>query len=154
MEQTFVLIKPDAVQRGLVGKILERLERKGLKLIGAKMIQMDGKILDEHYAHLKDKPFFAGTKKFMKSAPVIASVWEGKEAVDVVRLVCGVTNSRRAQPGTVRGDFSISIQANVIHASDSMEAAKAEIKRFFKKEELHAYRQSQEAFLYSDDEKD
>ncbi len=154
MEQTFVLIKPDAVQRGLVGVLLHRLERKGLKLVGAKFIQLSDGLLDEHYAHLKDKPFFAGTKKFMKSAPCLASVWEGKEAVEVVRQTCGVTNSRKALPGTVRGDFGISIQANLIHASDSLETAKNEVKRFFKKEELLAYKLASELFLYSQDELD
>lgn len=152
MEQTFVLIKPDAVQRGLVGAILERLERKGLRMSGAKFIQMSDGLLDEHYAHLKDKPFFAGTKKFMKSAPCLATVWEGKEAVEVVRQACGVTNSRKALPGTIRGDLGMSIQANLIHASDSLETAKTEVKRFFKKEELFAYKVANEAFLYSPDE--
>lgn len=153
MEQTFVLLKPDAVQRGLLGKITSRLEDKGLQLVGMKMIQLDDAVLDVHYAHLKDKPFFAGIKTFMKSAPCIGSVWQGKEAVEVVRLLCGVTNSRKAAPGTIRGDFSVSMQANLIHASDSLETAKLEVKRFFKKEELFHYQKAVDAFLYSKDEK-
>ncbi|MBI5225648.1 nucleoside-diphosphate kinase [Candidatus Micrarchaeota archaeon] len=153
MEQTFVLLKPDAVQRGLLGQITSRLEQKGLQLVGMKMLQLDDAILDEHYAHLKDKPFFAGTKSFMKSAPVVACVWHGKEAVDVVRALCGATNSRKAAPGTIRGDLGISIQANLIHASDSIDTAKAEVKRFFKKDELFHYQKVMDPFLYSKDEK-
>ncbi|MBI2444864.1 nucleoside-diphosphate kinase [Candidatus Micrarchaeota archaeon] len=153
MEQTFVLLKPDAVQRGLLGKIMTRLEDKGLQLVGMKMILLDDALLDEHYAHLKDKPFFGGIQTFMKSAPCVACVWQGKEAVDVVRALCGVTNSRKALPGTIRGDWGISMQANLIHASDSLETAKAEVKRFFKKEELFHYHKSLDPFLYSKDEK-
>lgn len=153
MEQTFVLLKPDAVQRGLLGKITSRLEEKGLQLVGMKMIVLDDKLLDEHYAHLKEQPFFAGTKKFMKTAPVIASVWQGKNAVAVVRKICGVTNSRDAEPGTIRGDLGLSIQCNLVHASDSVETAKAEVKRFFKSDELHAYKKALDAFSYSEDER-
>ncbi len=153
MEQTFVLLKPDAVQRGLLGKIVSRLEEKGLQLVGMKMIYLDDALLDEHYAHLKDKPFFPGIKTFMKSGPCIASVWQGKEAVDVVRQLCGVTNSRKALPGTIRGDLGVSMQANLIHASDSVETAKVEVKRFFKKDELFHYSKVLDPFLYSKDEK-
>ncbi len=153
MEQTFVLLKPDALQRGLLGQIPSRLEAKGLQLVGMKTLQLDDALLDEHYAHLKNMPFFAGTKAFMKSAPCVACVWQGKEAVEVVRQLCGVTNSRKAAPGTVRGDLGISIQANLIHASDSIDTAKTEVKRFFKKEELFHYTKALDAFLYSKDER-
>lgn len=153
MEQTFVLLKPDAVQRGLLGRVISRLEEKGLQLVGMKMVQLEDGLLDEHYAHLKDKPFFAGIKTFMKSAPCVACVWQGKEAVEVVRQLCGVTNSRKAAPGTIRGDFGLSVQANLVHASDSLETAKSEVKRFFKKDELFHYGKVLDAFLYSKDEK-
>ncbi|MBI5036054.1 nucleoside-diphosphate kinase [Candidatus Micrarchaeota archaeon] len=154
MEKTFVLAKPDAVQRGLVGEIVKRLESKGLKLVAAKMIKLEDKILDEHYAHLKDKPFFPATKKFMQTTPAVAMVWEGKEAVEVVRTLCGVTNSRKAAPGTIRGDWGQSIQANLVHASDSLETAEKEIRRFFKKEEIFPYALKKEEFIYSPDERE
>ncbi len=153
MEQTFVLLKPDAMQRGLLGEVMARLERKGLKLVALKMMRLDDKLLDEHYAHLKDKPFFAGTKAFMKSAPVVASAWEGKDAVEVVRALCGVTNSRKALPGTIRGDLGQSVQSNLIHASDSIETAKTEVKRFFRKDELFQYGKVLEDTIYTPDEK-
>lgn len=147
------MIKPDALQRGLVGAIVQRLEQKGLKLVATKMVWLDDETLDEHYAHLKDKPFFPATKKFMQTTPVLAMVWEGREAVEVTRALCGVTNARKAAPGTIRGDLAQSVQANLVHASDSLETAKAEIKRFFKKEELFDYSLAVDDFLYSPDEK-
>lgn len=153
MEQTFVLLKPDAVQRGLLGAVMSRLEGKGLQLVGVKMMQLDDALLEQHYAHLKDKPFFPGIVSFMKSAPVVACVWQGKDAVEVVRQLCGVTNSRKAAPGTIRGDFSMSMQANLIHASDSPETAKAEVRRFFKKDELFHFHSALDPFVYSKDEK-
>ncbi len=152
MEQTFVIIKPDAVNRGIVGEVVSRLERKGLKIAGMKMIQLDDAILDKHYSHLADKPFFPGIKKFMKSSPVVAAVFEGKDAVAVVRALCGVTNSRNAAPGTIRGDFSMSVQCNVIHASDSVETSQKEVPMYFKKEELFDYQKCDLNFAYGPDE--
>ncbi|MBI5421755.1 nucleoside-diphosphate kinase [Candidatus Peregrinibacteria bacterium] len=153
MERTLVLIKPDAVQRNLVGDITQRFERKGLKLVGLKLIQLDSKILKEHYAHLLDKPFYPGTEKFMQSSPVVAQCWEGFEAVEVVRQMCGVTNSRKALPGTIRGDFGISVQCNLVHASDSLDTAKKEVPRFFAVNEVLNYEKMGPEYLYAPDEK-
>lgn len=153
MERTLVLIKPDAVQRNLVGEITQRFERKGLKLVGLKLIQLDSKILREHYAHLLDKPFYPGTEKFMQSSPVVAQCWEGFEAVEVVRQMCGVTNSRKALPGTIRGDFGISVQCNLVHASDSLETAQKEVPRFFASGEVLSYEKMGPEYLYAPDEK-
>jgi nucleoside-diphosphate kinase len=130
-ECTLVIVKPDGVQRGLIGEIIQRFEHKGLKLIGLKMEIIDDLILDNHYAHHKDKPFFAGLKEFMRSAPSVLMVWEGLEAVDAVRKLAGTTKSRAAEAGSIRGDLGMSYQQNLIHASDSPENAKAEIERFF-----------------------
>ena len=153
MERTLILIKPDAVQRGLIGKVMSYFEDKGLKLVGSKMIQLDDKLLKEHYSHLADKPFFPGIAKFMSSCPVIAQCWEGKEAIKVVRNLCGVTNSRDAAPGTVRGDLGMSIMCNLVHASDSLETALVEVPRFFKKGELFEYEKKNYSYLYAPDEK-
>jgi nucleoside-diphosphate kinase len=152
MQRTLVLIKPDAIQRGLFGNITSRFEQKGLKLIGCKMIALGDAILEEHYSHVADKPFFVGMRKFMKSTPIIAMCWEGKSAVDVVRLLCGATNAREADVGTIRGDLSMSIQYNVVHASDSLENAKAETERFFTPEELFEYKKDEYLHLYTEDE--
>jgi len=153
MERTLVLIKPDAVQRNLVGEVTRRIEQKGLKLIGMKMMQLDDTILNEHYTHLVDKPFFAGIASFMKSTPVVAQCWEGCEAVEVLRKLCGVTNAREAAPGTIRGDLAMSVQSNLIHASDSLETAKMEVPRFFEASELHSYDKKEHEYIYADDEK-
>lgn len=153
MEKTLILIKPDAIQRGLVGEITQRFERKGLKLLGMKMMRLDDALLREHYAHISDKPFFPGISKFMQSSPVIAMVWEGLEVVDAVRILCGVTNARTAEAGSIRGDLAMSIQSNVVHASDSVENAKAEVKRFFNPEELFEYTKDEWVNVYAEDER-
>ena len=152
MERTLILIKPDAVARGLAGIILNRFEAKGLKIAGMKMLQLDDAILRDHYSHLADKPFFPGIAAFMKSLPVIALCLEGKEAVDVCRSLCGVTNARKADPGTIRGDLSISMQCNLVHASDSTETAQAEVARFFKADELNDYQPALINYLLASDE--
>ena len=139
MERTLVLLKPCTIQRGLIGEVLKRFEQKGLHLAGIKMMQLDDKILEEHYAHLVDRPFFPGLKKSMMRTPVIACCYEGVGAVDVVRQLAGATNGRKALPGTIRGDFSMSGQQNIVHASDSLESAAVELKRFFRDEELFTY---------------
>jgi nucleoside-diphosphate kinase len=139
LERTLVLVKPDAMQRKLVGEIVSRLERKGVKLVGLKMMQLDQQILRDHYAHLVDKPFFAGIAAFMSSTPVVAACFEGVDVVATVRRACGVTKAREADPGTIRGDLALSIQANLVHASDSVETAEVEVKRFFKPNELFDY---------------
>ncbi|MBI4551897.1 MAG: nucleoside-diphosphate kinase [Candidatus Latescibacteria bacterium] len=153
MERTLVLIKPDAIQRGLIGDIITRLERKGLKLIGMKMMNLDEATLDDHYRHLLDRPFFPRIKQFMRSAPVLALCWEGLECVETVRTLCGTTNSRKADPGTVRGDLGMSVQCNLVHASDSSQTAQEEITRFFRPDELFSYESVTDAVIYSSDER-
>ncbi|MBI1969800.1 nucleoside-diphosphate kinase [Candidatus Woesearchaeota archaeon] len=153
MEYTFIIIKPDAVHRALAGEIVKRFEQKGLKIIGMKMQQLSDSLLDEHYAHHKGKPFFAKLKEYMRSIPVILVVLEGRNAVDVVREMCGVTDGSKAAAGTIRGDFSVSVQYNLVHASDSKETAEKEIKRFFKKEELFSYTRIDLEMLYAGDER-
>lgn len=153
MEKTLVLIKPDAIQRGLVGEITQRFEKKGLKLIGMKMMRLDDALLREHYAHIADKPFFPGISNFMQSSPVIAQVWEGLEVVEAVRILCGVTKARTADAGSIRGDLAMSIQSNVVHASDSIENAREEVKRFFNPEELFTYDKDEYIHVYAEDER-
>ncbi len=153
MERTLVLIKPDAVQRDLIGEIIKRLEHKGLKLVGIKMIALSDELLDEHYSHLVGRDFFVEIKTFMRSTPIIACVWEGVDCVDTVRLLCGITKAREASPGTIRGELAMSVQANLVHASDSLETAEVEVKRFFKAEELFAYEDVLNPFIYSSRER-
>lgn len=153
MEQTLVIIKPGAIQRGLIGEIITRFERKGLRLAGMKMIQLNDEILAEHYSHLTDKPFFPRIKQSMMATPVIVCCWEGLDCVQVVRNMTGVTNSRNAVPGTIRGDFGMSMQENIIHTSDSVENAEIELARFFKADEILAYTPAAQQFLYATDEK-
>ncbi len=153
MEKTLILLKPDALQRGLVGEITKRFENKGLKIVGLKMITVSDALVEEHYAHHKDKPFFAGLKEFMQSSPLIAMVLEGAEAVPTVRRMAGITKSREADFGTIRGDFGMSMQANLIHVSEDIKAAEEEVKRFFKVEELFDYQRPFDANIYADDER-
>lgn len=152
MERTLVLIKPDAVQRSLIGEVISRFEQKGLKLLGMKMMSLDEAILREHYAHIASKPFYPGVEKFMKSTPVVAMCWEGVEAVEAVRLLAGITKARAAQPGTIRGDLAMSVACNVIHASDTYENAVKEVKRFFNPDELFEYDKTEYLHVYLDDE--
>lgn len=153
MERTFVILKPCTVQRGLIGEVINRFEKKGLKLVGMKMMQLNDAILAEHYAHLVDRPFFPGLKRSMMATPVIVCCWEGVNAIEVVRLMAGATNGRKALPGTIRGDYSMSGQMNIVHASDGPDTAVAEIKRFFKDEELFSYDGiACAAYGYADDE--
>jgi len=138
-EQTLVLIKPDGVQRGLVGEIIHRLENRGLKLAGIKMLQMTESIAKEHYAEHLDKPFFKGLSTFMMSRPLVALALEGDNAVEIVRASMGSTNPQSAAPGTIRGDLGINIGRNLIHGSDSREAADRELKIFFGTGEILNY---------------
>ena len=153
MERTLVIIKPDALNRGLVGEVVHRFERKGIKIVGMKMTHLSDKILEEHYAHLVTKPFFKSIREFMKRSPSIVMVLEGRKVVDVVRKIAGVTEGTEAMPGTIRGDFSLSIQNTIIHASDSVEAAHKEVKRFFKEDEIHEYQKVDTEMIYSESEK-
>lgn len=152
MEKTLVILKPSCIQRALIGEVISRFEKKGLRLAGMKMVQLSSIILDEHYAHLKEKPFFQQVKDSMQSCPVVVQCWEGINATKVVRSLIGVTNGRDAAPGTIRGDFSVSLQENIVHASDSANSAERELKRFFKKEEIFDYKLSVLANLYASNE--
>ncbi len=151
-ERTLLLLKPDALMRGLIGKSLSRFEDKGFKIIGMKMIKISKELAKEHYAHLTSKSFYPDLEKFMTDDPIVAVVIEGKEAVEVVRLIVGPTNASKAAGGTIRGDFSNSTSRNVIHASDSKETAEKEVARFFKPTELHQYKLVTEHYLAASDE--
>lgn len=153
MEKTLILLKPDALQRNLVGDIINRFERKGLKIVGLKMLKISDAIIKEHYSHHVDKPFFGTLKKFMQSDPVIAIALEGLEAVAAIRLIVGATKGRVADAGTIRGDFSMSQSHNIIHASDSPENGEAEIKRFFNADELFDYKKADFELVYAEDER-
>ena len=153
MEQTLVILKPSALQRALAGEVIKRFEQKGLRLAGIKMIQLSDQILNEHYAHLADRPFFKRIKDSMMITPVIVTCWEGKDSVRVVRTMTGSTNSRDAVPGTIRGDLSMSMQENIVHTSDSVENAKEELARFFTEDEIFEYQNTLTPFLYANDEK-
>lgn len=135
-ETTLILCKPDAVTKNLVGEVLGRFEREGFKLRGVKMMTLSDEVLKEHYAHIADRPFFPEIVTFMQSSPVIAVALEGGEAISRVRELLGPTDSRKAEKGTIRGDLGVDQMVNVCHASDSPEAAAAELKRFFKDGEL------------------
>lgn len=152
MQRTVVLLKPDALQRGLVGEMITRFEKKGLKLVGLKLIQASKKLLEEHYAHHAGKPFFGSLVRFMMSTPVVAMILEGVEAVAVARKMVGATNGRDADSGTIRGDFSISQSNNLIHVSDSVEAAEAEEKRFFDKGEMFDWKRIMDPAIYGEEE--
>ncbi|XP_032461710.1 nucleoside diphosphate kinase, mitochondrial isoform X1 [Phocoena sinus] len=136
LERTLVAVKPDGVQRRLVGDVIQRFERRGFKLVGMKMLQAPESILAEHYHDLQKKPFYPALISYMSSGPVVAMVWEGPNVVCTSRAMIGHTNSAEAAPGTIRGDFSIHISRNVIHASDSVEGAQREIQLWFQSSEL------------------
>lgn len=148
-----VLIKPDGLQRGLVGQIMHRFERKGLKLVGVKMIQLNDEILDTWYVHHKEKPFFPDLKKYMSWTPIVAMVWEGIEAIAAVRKIVGTTKGREAEAGSIRGDFGMSGQQNLIHASDSVESANKEISLMFKNDELFNYISAEDVLIYGEEER-
>lgn len=152
-EKTLVIIKPDGVNRSLIGEVIKRFERKGLKVVGMKMERLSPEIMGEHYFHHKGKPFVEGLINFMTAIPSVLLVLEGKEAISVVRKLAGPTNGRDAELGTIRGDYSISTQSNVIHASENKDAANVEIDRFFKKTELWDYDKMDFNWIYSDNEK-
>ena len=152
LQKTLVLLQPCTVQRSLIGEIISIFERKGLRIAGLKMMQLDDAILAEHYAHLVDRPFFPGLKESMMATPVIALAIEGVDAIDVVRQMAGPTNGRKALPGTIRGDYSMSGQQNIVHASDGPETAAAELKRFFKDEEIFDYQLPTLRSIYATDE--
>ncbi len=152
MERTLVILKPSAIQRALAGEVIRRFERKGLKLCAIKMMQLSDELIQQHYAHLVDRPFFPRIKESMQATPVIVCCWEGIEAVQVVRDLAGTTNGRKAAPGSIRGDFGVSVQENIIHASDTVENAAIELNRFFGADEIFDYQQSALNFIYASDE--
>lgn len=154
MEKTLIIAKPDALQRGLVGEMIRRLEAKGLKLIGIKMISLSNKLLSAHYAEHLEKPFYTDLENFMSSSPVVVMAWEGYECINSVRLLIGSTNPREADAGTIRGDFAIGSGRNLVHASDSKKNGETEVKRFFDNSELFSYDKTEYAHLYPDSERD
>ncbi len=152
-EKSLIIVKPDAVQRNLVGEIIGRFEKKGLKILGLKMMNLEDALIEEHYAHIKDKPFFPGIRDFMKATPVVVMALEGINAISSIRLLVGPTKAWEGTAGTLRGDFSLSTQSNIVHASDSVEAGEAEIKRFFQAEEIFSYVKVDTDFIYAEHKK-
>jgi nucleoside-diphosphate kinase len=150
-ERSLIIIKPDAIQRSLLGQIIHRFERKGLKIIGVKMVEIQDLEVEEHYAHHKDKPFFDSLKEYMQSSPVVMMVISGINAIGATRLIVGPTKGYEADAGSIRGDFALSSQSNLVHASDSRESAEIEIKRFFKNEELFVYTKLDAKVIYSEE---
>lgn len=142
------MVKPDGVQRNLVGEIVNRFERKGFKLVGAKLMQITDELASEHYGEHKERPFFGELVDFITSGPVFAMVWEGENVIKTAREMMGKTNPTEAAPGTIRGDFGVTVGKNVIHGSDSLESAKREINLFFKQEELVSYEKHINAWIY------
>lgn len=154
MERTLLIAKPDAVQRGLIGEIIRRLENKGLKLIGLKMMQLEDAALREHYEEHVEKSFYPGLENYMKSSPVVIMAWEGYECTSSVRLIVGATNPREADAGTLRGDYSIGVGRNIVHASDSAQSGKAEVARFFDEGEIFNYDKSEYMHIYEAHERE
>ena len=152
MEKTLVIIKPCTIQRGLIGEVIQRFERKGLQLCGIKMMQLTDEILAEHYAHLAQRPYFKRIKDSMMITPVIVCCWEGLDAVHIVHEMAGKTNGREAAFGTIRGDFSMSVQENIVHTSDTVESAKEELARFFYDNEIFVFNHAVLNYLYANDE--
>ena len=149
MEKTFVIIKPDAVQRALVGEIINRFERRGLHLVGAKFLSVSKELAEAHYAVHKGKPFYEGLISYICSTPVLAMVWEGQNAVAAVRQTMGSTNPLEATPGTIRHDFALSTGRNLTHASDSVENALKEIALWFKSEEIFSWNRDGDSWVFS-----
>ncbi len=139
MGRSLVLIKPDAMERGLAGTIISRLEERGLKLVALKMLYLDKALARQHYAIHKDKPFFHSLINYISSTPIVAAVFEGKKAVEIIRKAMGETDPARAKVGTIRGDFGLDIEHNTVHGSDSVETAEEEIKLFFSRNEIFSY---------------
>lgn len=147
-ERTFIAIKPDGVQRGLVGEVIKRFEQKGFRLVAMKFLQASEELLQQHYIDLKDRPFFPGLVKYMNSGPVVAMVWEGLNVVKTGRVMLGETNPADSKPGTIRGDFCIQVGRNIIHGSDSVKSAEKEISLWFKPEELIEYKSCAFDWIY------
>lgn len=148
MERTFLAVKPDGVQRGLVGDIIRRFEAKGFTLVGLKLLQVSRELAEQHYDVHKEKPFFPGLVDFITSGPVVAMVWEGDGVVASARKIIGATNPLSAEPGTIRGDYGVSIGRNLIHGSDAVETARREVSLWFKDEELVGWQPSLTSWIY------
>jgi nucleoside-diphosphate kinase len=148
MERTLVLVKPDAMQRGLAGQIVARLERRGLRIAAIRLFQMDEALARRHYAEHEGKPFFQPLISYITSCPIIAAVFEGTDAVDVVRKTMGATNPAAAEPGTIRGDLALETGRNLIHGSDSLESARREIALFFRDDEIHTYARDTDRWIF------
>lgn len=152
MQRSAVLVKPDGLQRGLIGEIISRFERKGLKLVGMKMVALNDEQLSEWYTEHKDKPFFGNLKSFMQTLPIVAMAWEGVEAIPTIRKLVGQTSGRESEGGSIRGDFGMSKQMNLIHASSSESDAAREISIVFGKDELFDYKTVLDTVVYADNE--
>ncbi len=148
MERSFIMIKPDGVQRGLVGDVIKRFETKGFTLIGLKFMAVSQELAEQHYDVHRERPFFKGLIEFITSSPVVAMVWEGEGVVSGARTIIGATNPLTADPGTIRGDFGVTVGRNLIHGSDAVETAQREIALWFKDEELVAWQPSATPWLY------
>ena len=147
MERTLVLVKPDGVQRGLIGEVISRLERRGLKLVGMKLMQVDDALARQHYGEHVDRPFFAGLVDFITSSPVVAMAWEAENAVEAVRNTMGQTNPTASPPGTIRGDLGLDIGRNLVHGADSPESAMRELTLFFTGAELLDYSRANDSWI-------
>ncbi|MBG9818086.1 MULTISPECIES: nucleoside-diphosphate kinase [Bacillus] len=148
MDKTFLMVKPDGVERQLIGDIVSRFEKKGLQLVGAKLMSIPKEVAETHYGEHKEKPFFGELVDFITSGPVFAMVWQGEQVVDVTRQIIGKTNPKEALPGTIRGDYGLTVGKNIIHGSDSPESAEREINLFFKQEELISWDQTISSWIY------
>lgn len=148
MEKSFLMVKPDGVQRNLIGEIVSKFERKGYKLVAAKLMNITEQLAEEHYGEHKDKPFFRELVDFITSGPVFAMVWEGENVISTARNMMGATNPQEADTGTIRGDYGATVGKNIIHGSDSPESAEREIKLFFKEEELVHYTKLMNDWIY------
>ncbi|KHD85776.1 nucleoside-diphosphate kinase [Heyndrickxia ginsengihumi] len=148
MEKTFLMVKPDAVQRHLIGNIVSRFEAKGFRLVGAKLMKISNELAEKHYAEHKDRPFFGELVEFITSGPVFAMVWEGENVIKTARQMMGSTNPSDAAPGTIRGDYGVVVRKNIIHGSDSEESAAREISLFFNEEELLQYDRPVDGSIY------
>ncbi|HZH58377.1 MAG TPA: nucleoside-diphosphate kinase [Metabacillus sp.] len=148
MEKTFLMVKPDGVQRQLIGEIVNRFERKGLQLVGAKLMTIPVELAEQHYGEHKGKPFYDNLVQFITSGPVFAMVWEGENVVELTRIMMGKTNPKDAEPGTIRGDYCMYVSKNIIHGSDSNESADREISLFFNENELVSYDKALNSWIY------
>ncbi|HLR11744.1 MAG TPA: nucleoside-diphosphate kinase [Sporosarcina sp.] len=148
MEKTFLMIKPDGVQRNLIGDIVSRFEKKGFQLVGAKLMAVSEELAQEHYGEHKERPFFGELVDFITSGPVFAMVWEGENVISTARTLVGATNPAESAPGTIRGDFGVTVAKNIIHGSDSPESAEREINLWFKEDELTTYEKTTATWIY------